>query len=154
MRIIFIYILIVLLSVDMGNAKPIYNITQLRSILNSHCKMIPGFPEVLGIHIYDSKEGKVLQLELEAIDKKSAFITLAMNAMAKIGQYSKAPINSFIIINHTSGVPDSYESNADCTIRHFIKKEITKRNWMKDCLSNSITQKKIDNWSELNLNKK
>ncbi|MFL3013560.1 MAG: hypothetical protein ACJZ19_03205 [Candidatus Neomarinimicrobiota bacterium] len=116
--------------------------------------MIPGFPEILGIHIYDSKEGKVLQLELEAIDKKSSFITLAMNAMAKIGQYSKAPINNFIIINHTSDVPDSYESNADCTIRHFIKKEITKKKWMKDCLSNSITQKKIDNWSELNLNKK
>ena len=77
MRIIFIYTLIVLLLLDMGNSKPIYNTAQLLTILNNHCKMIPGFPEILGIHIYDSKEGKVLQLELEAIDKKSTFITLA-----------------------------------------------------------------------------
>ena len=143
----------VLLLVNIGNSKPIYDATQLRLILDSHCKMIPGFPEILGIHIYDNKEGKVLQLELESMDKKPEFIILAMNSMAKIGQYSKTPINSFIIINHTSDAPDSYESNADCAIRYFIKKEITKRNWMKDCLSNSITQKKIDNWSELNLNK-
>jgi len=154
MRKIFIYILTILLIVDIGNSKPIYDVTQLRSILDSHCKMIPKFPKILGIHIYDNKEGKVLQLELEAMDKKPEFIILAMNSMAKIGQYSKAPINSFIIINHTSDIPESYESNADCTIRYFIKKEITKRNWMKDCLSNSITQKKIQNWSELNLKKK
>ena len=143
----------VLLLVNIGNSEPIYDATQLRSILNSHCRMIPGFPEILGIHIYDNKEGRVLQLELESMDKKPEFIILAMNSMAKIGQYSKTTINSFIIINHTSDAPDSYESNADCAIRYFIKKEITKRNWMKDCLSNSITQKKIENWSELNLKK-
>ena len=154
MRILFIYILIVSLLVDIANSNPIYDTTKLRSILNSHCEMIPGFPEILGIHIYDNKEGKVLQLELESMDKKPEFIILAMNSMAKIGQYSKTPINSFIIINHTSDAPDSYKSNADCAIRYFIKKEITKRNWMKDCLSNSITQKKIENWSELNLKKK
>ena len=140
----------VLLLVDIGNSKPIYDATQLRSILDNHCKMIPGFPEILGIHIYDNKEGKVLQLELESMDKKPEFIILAMNAMAKIGQYSKTPINSFIIINHTSDAPDSYESNADCAIRYFIKKEITKRNWMKDCLSNSITQLEAQNWLEIN----
>ena len=153
MRIILIYILIVLLLVDIGNSKPIYDATQLHSILSSHCRMIPGFPQILGIHLYNNKEGKVLQLEIESMDKKPEFIILAMESMAKIGQYSKTPINSFIIINHTSDIPDSYKSNADCTIRYFIKKEMTKRNWMKDCLSNSITQKKIENWSELNLNK-
>ena len=42
----------VLLLVNIGNSKPIYDATQLRSILDSHCKMIPGFPEILGIHIY------------------------------------------------------------------------------------------------------
>ena len=150
MRKIFNYILTVLLLVDIGNSKPIYDATQLRSILDSHCRMIPGFPEILGIHIYDNKEGKVLQLELESMDKKPEFIILAMNSMAKIGQYSKTPINSFIIINHTSDIPESYESNADCTIRYFIKKEITKRNWMKDCLSNSITQLEAQNWLEIN----
>ena len=60
MRIIFIYILLLLLLVEMGNSKPIYNTTQLRLILNSHCKMIPAFPEILGIHIYDNKEVKVI----------------------------------------------------------------------------------------------
>ena len=113
----------VLLLVDIGNTKPIYDATQLRSILNSYCRMIPEFPEILGIHIYDNKKGKVLQLELESMDKKPEFIILAMNSMAKIGQYSKTPINSFIIINHTSDAPDSYESNADCAIKYFIKKK-------------------------------
>ena len=94
----------VLLLVNIGNSKPIYDATQLRSILDSHCRMIPGFPEILGIHIYDNKEGKVLQLELESMDKKPEFIILAMNSMAKIGQYSKTPINSFIIINHISDI--------------------------------------------------
>ena len=68
----------VLLLVDIGNSKPIYDATQLRSILNSYCRMIPEFPEILGIHIYDNKEGKVLQLELESMDKKPESIILAI----------------------------------------------------------------------------
>jgi hypothetical protein len=84
MRIIFIYILMVSLLVDEGNSKPIYDTTQLSSILNSHCEMIPGFPEILGIHIYDNKEGKVLQLELESKNKKPELIILAMNSKRKL----------------------------------------------------------------------
>ena len=80
---------------------------------------------------------------------------LAMNSLAKVGQFSKTPLNNFIVINHykDSDTPISYKSNADCAINYFVKNQITKRNWMKDCLSNSITQLEAQNWLELNLGK-
>ena len=61
-----------------------------------------------------------------------------------------------IIIDHNKklDVPTSFESGADCAIRYFVKNEITESTWMKDCLSNSITQRKIENWSTFNTEKK
>ena len=36
---------------------------------------------------------------------------------------------------------------------YFVNKKIPKNSWVKDCLSNSILQRKIENWSKLNKNK-
>ena len=78
-----------------------------------------------------------------------------MNALSEVGQYSKKTISKFIILAHSNelDVPFSYESDASCAIKYFIKSEITKSAWMKDCLSNSITQRKIENWSTFNMEK-
>jgi hypothetical protein len=78
-----------------------------------------------------------------------------MNALSEVGQYSKKTISKFIILAHNNelDVPSSYESDASCSIKYFIKSEITKSAWMKDCLSNSITQRKIENWSTFNMEK-
>ena len=79
-----------------------------------------------------------------------------MNALSEVGQYSKKTISKFIILAHNNAldVPFSYESDASCAIKYFIKSEITKSAWMKDCLSNSITQRKIENWSTFNMEKR
>ena len=45
-------------------AKPLYGDKQVYSMLENYCEMINGFPNLLGIHIYNDKEGKVLQLDL------------------------------------------------------------------------------------------
>ena len=142
-----------ILIINLANTKPIYNEKQLRLILYNHNKIIEDFPTILGIHFYEDKEGKVIQLEFETEYISIEIIILVMNSLAKVGQFSKTPLNNFIVINHykDSDVPISYKSNADCAINYFVKNQITKRNWMKDCLSNSITQKETQNWMKLNL---
>ena len=139
--------------IDVTNSKPIYNEKQLRSILYNHSEINRGFPNILGIHFYNNKEGKVLQLEFETDSVNTDIIMLVMNSLAKVGQFSKTPLNNFIVINHYKGsdIPISYKSSTDCAINYFVKNQITKKNWMKDCLSNSITQKEAQSWTEFNL---
>ena len=135
---IFFFILII----SLANSKPIYNEKQLRSLLYNHSKITKEFPTILGIHFYDNKEGRVLQHEFETDSINTETMMLAMNSLAKVGQFSKTPLINFIVINHYDGsdIPISYKSSTDCAINYFVKNKITKRNWMKDCLSNSITQ--------------
>ena len=94
----------------------------------------------------------MLQLEIETDTINTETMILAMNSLAKVGQFSKTPLINFIVINHYNGsdIPISYKSSTDCAINYFVKNQITKRNWMKDCLSNSITQLEAQNWLEIN----
>ena len=133
-------------------AKPIYGDKQLTLMLETHCKMIDGFPKLLGIHIYKNKEGRVLQLDIDSQNTNTSYAIKGMAAMSTIGQYSKSPFHKYIIIEHypEPRIPAGFESSADCAINYFVKNRISERGWMKDCLSNSIIQRKIENWSDLN----
>ena len=149
----YYFIIFFILIINVINAKPIYDEKQLSIILYNHSKMSKGFPTILGINFYNNKEGKVLQLEFETDSIKTETMILTMNSLAKVGQFSKTPFKNFIIINHykDSDIPIIYKSNANCAISYFVKNQITKKNWMKNCLSNSITEKETQNWSEFNL---
>ena len=133
--------------------KPIYGDDQLSLLLKNHFNNNLGSPELLGIHIYNDKKGKVLQADIE-ITANENHIIMTMDAMSQIGQYSKTPFHKFIIIEHypQEKIPTGYESNADCAINYFVRKKIPKNSWMKDCLSSSILQREIENWSTLNKN--
>ena len=147
-------IAIALLMLPIITAKPIYGDKQIYSLLNKHCEKIIGFPEVLGIHIYNDKKGKVLQMDIEVKTNNNKKIIMAMQAMSQIGQYSKTPFHKFIIIKHYTEqkIPEGFESDAECAINFFVEKNIKESSWMKDCLRNSILQRDIDNWSILNKN--
>ena len=133
-------------------AKPIYGDKQLTLMLETHCKMIDGFPKLLGIHIYKNKEGRVLQLDIDSQDTNNNYVIKGMKAMSTVGQYAKSPFNKFIVIEHypEPKIPGGSESSADCAINYFVENKISESRWMKDCLSNSIIQRKVENWSELN----
>ena len=133
-------------------AKPLYGDKQLTLMLETHCEMIDGFPKLLGIHIYKNKEGRVLQLDIDSQNTNNHYAIEAMEAMSLIGQYSKSPFYKFILIEHypEPRIPVGFESSADCAINFFVKNKISESRWMKDCLSNSIIQRKADNWSDLN----
>ena len=132
-------------------AKPLYGDKQLTLVLETHCEMIDGFPDLLGIHIYKNKKGRVLQLEIESQNTNSNYAIKGMEAMSKVGQYSKSPFHKFIVIEHypEPKIPVGFESGAECAIKFFVKNKISEARWMKDCLSNSIVQRKVENWSEL-----
>ena len=153
---VILTILILLCSPYAADIKPIYSEKQIKTILDYKYNSNTSTLEVLGIHFYENKEGIVLQLEIESNSNNINYIFEAMNALSEVGQYSKKTISKFIIIAHNKklDVPASFESDAGCAIRYFIKSEITKNAWMKDCLSNSITQRKIENWSTFNMEKK
>ena len=124
-------------------------------MLKNHCKMITGFPYLLDMHIYSDKEGRVLQLDIEGVDiNNKDYVLMVMEAMSLIGQYSKIPFHKFILIEHypEPKIPTGFESDADCAINYFVNKKIPENSWVKDCLSNSILQRKIENWSQLNKN--
>ena len=148
----YYFIIFFILIINVANTKPIYNEKKLRAILYNHSKITKGFPTILGIHFYNNKEGKVLQLEFKTDSISTDTMILTMNSLAKVGQFSKTPLNNFIVINHYNGseIPISYKSSTDCAINYFVKNQITKRNWMKNCLSNSITQLEAQNWLEMN----
>ena len=148
-------ILILLCIPYAAELNPIYSEKQIKTILDYKYKSNSSSLEVIGIHFYKNKEGIVLQLEIEMNSKNTNYIFEAMNALSEVGQYSKKTISKFIILAHNNAldVPFSYESDASCAIKYFIKSEITKSAWMKDCLSNSITQRKIENWSTFNMEK-
>ena len=133
-------------------AKPFYGDKQLTLMLETHCEMIDNFPKLLGIHIYNNKEGRVLQIDIDSQNKNNNYAIKGMEAMSVIGQFSKSPFHKFIIIEHypEPWIPAGFESSADCAINFFVKNKISENKWMKDCLSSSIIQKKIENWSELN----
>ena len=145
-------ITIVLLILAVITAKPIYGDKQIYSLLKNQCEKITDFPEILGIHIYNDKKGKVLQMDIEVKTNNNKNIIMAMQAMSQIAQFSKTPFHKFIIIVHYTEhkIPEGYESDAECAINYFVEKKILENSWMKDCLSNSILQRKIDNWSILN----
>ena len=152
---IILTILILLCSPYAADIKPIYSEKQIKTILDYKYNSNTSTLEVLGIHFYENKEGIVLQLEIELNSNNINYIFEAMNALSEVGQYSKKTISKFIILAHNNelDMPSSYESDASCAIKYFIKSEITKSAWMKDCLSNSITQRKIENWSTFNMEK-
>ena len=133
-------------------AKPIYSDKQIYSLLKNQCDRVLDFPKILGIHIYNDKRGKVLQMDIEVKTDNKKNIIMAMQAMSQIGQYSKNPFHKFIIIEHYTEliIPEGYESDAECAINYFIEENILESSWMKDCLSSSILQRDIDNWSILN----
>ncbi len=135
--------------------KPMYSEKQIKSILDDKYSSNASNLELLGIHLYKNKEGLVLQLEIESKSSNTNYVFEAMNALSQVGRYSKKTISKFIIIAHNKELdfPASFESDASCAISYFIKSEITKSTWMKDCLSNSITQRKIENWSTFNMEK-
>ena len=153
---VILTILILLCSPYAADIKPIYSEKQIKTILDYKYNSNTSTLEVLGIHFYENKEGIVLQLEIELNSNNTNYIFNAMNALSEVGQYSKKAISKFIILAHNNelDVPSSYESDASCAIKYFIKSEITKSAWMKDCLSNSITQRKIENWSTFNMEKR
>ena len=136
-------------------SKPLYGDKQIYSMLKNHCEMINGFPNLLDIHIYSNKEGRVLQLDIEGDINNKNYVFMGMEAMSLIGQYSKTPFHKFILIEHypEPKIPLRFESDSDCAINYFVNKKIPENRWIKDCLSNSILQRKIENWSKLNKNK-
>ena len=136
-------------------SKPLYGDKQIYSMLKNHCEMINGFPNLLDIHIYSNKEGRVLQLDIEVDINNKNYVFMGMKAMSLIGQYSKTPFHKFILIEHypEPKIPSGFESGSDCAINYFVNKKIQENKWVKDCLSNSILQRKIENWSKLNKNK-
>ncbi len=150
MRIIKITLLLLPIIIS---AKPIYGDEQLELLLRNHCENTFGFPELLGIHIYNDKKGKVLQVDIE-IKANNNHIIMTLDAMSQIGQYSKTPFHKFIVFEHypEKKIPIGYESNADCAINYFVRKKIPKNTWMKNCLSSSVLQREIENWSTLNKN--
>ena len=145
-------IIIAIFLIQVITAKPIYGDKQIYSLLRNQCGKVTDFPEILGIHIYNDKKGKVLQMDIEVNTKNDKNIILAMQAMSQIGQYSKTQFHKFIIIEHYTEqkISEGYESDAECAINYFVREKISQIIWMKDCLSNSILQRDIDNWSILN----
>tara|TARA_Y100001968_G_C19098086_1_gene591183 strand:- start:82 stop:543 length:462 start_codon:yes stop_codon:yes gene_type:complete len=149
-------IVIVFLMFPIIMGKPLYGDKQIYSLLKNQYEKVIDFPEVLGIHIFNDKRGRVLQIDIEVQSNKNKNMIMAMQVMSQIGQYSKKPFHKFIVIEHyiKQNAPEGYESDAECAINYFVKEKIKESGWMKNCLSNSIIQRKIDNWSILNKDNK
>ena len=146
MRFIIIFILFNKLIFSITN----YENKKITTMLQNYCHSIKNFPEVLGIHIYENKKEKILQLDIE-YNNDSSVIT-AMEAISKSVQFSKTHFDKFIVITHNQDfrLPIGYESDAECALNYFIKNKISKKYWKKDCLKEGVLNRRIDNWSPIN----
>ena len=146
MRYIIIFILFNKLIFSITN----YENKKITTMLQNYCGSIKKFPKVLGIHIYENKQGKVLQLDVEYNDGSD--IIIAMEAMSKSVQFSKVYFDKFIVIIHYPEfkLPIGYESDVKCALNYFIKNKISEQYWKKDCLKEGVLNRKIDNWSPIN----
>jgi len=127
-------------------AKPLYGDKQVYSMLENYCEMINGFPNLLGIHIYNDKEGKVLQLDLEAQEtNQKRSVLMVMKAMSLVGQYSKTPFYKFIFIAHypEPKVPSGFESSAECAINFLLNKKYLKVVGGKTALTRESCKEKL-----------
>ena len=129
-----------------------YENKKITTMLQNYCISIKNFPDILGIHIYENKKGKILQLDIEYNDDSN--IITAMEAISKAVQFSKTHFDKFIVIKHYPAIklPIGYKSDATCALNYFIKNKISERFWKKDCLREGVLNRKIDNWSPLNKN--
>lgn len=146
MRYIIIFILFNKLIFSTTN----YENKKITIMLQNYCGSIKNFPKVLGIHIYENIQGKVLQLDVEYNDGSD--IIIAMEAMSKSVQFSKVRFDKFIVIIHYPEfkLPIGYESDVKCALNYFIKNKISEQYWKKDCLKEGVLNRKIDNWSPIN----
>ena len=101
-------------------SKPLYGDKQIYSMLKNHCEMINGFPNLLDIHIYSNKEGRVLQLDIDGDINNKNHVFMGMEAMSLIGQYSNTPFHKFILIEHypEPKIPSGFESGSDLSLIH------------------------------------
>ena len=146
MRFIIIFILFNKLIFSITN----YENKKITTMLQNYCRSIKNFPEILGIHIYENKKRKILQLDIEYNDDSD--IVTAMEAISKSVQFSKTHFDKFIVITHYQKfeLPIGYESDAKCALNYFIKNKISEKYWKKDCLKEGVLNRRIDNWSPIN----
>jgi len=146
MRFIIIFILFNKLIFSITN----YENKKITTMLQNYCRSIKNFPEVLGVHIYENKKGKILQLDIEYNDDND--VVTAMEAISKSVEFSKTHFDKFIVITHYQKLelPIGYESDAKCALNYFIKNKISEKYWRKDCLKEGVLNRKIDNWAPIN----
>ena len=118
-------------------ANPRYGDEQIRSMLKEYFVAENNVPDLLGIHIFKGKKGKVCQLDLEStLSSKEHDMIFSFRAIARVGRYARTPFRKFIVILH---LPEPYapavaESQANCAVKYFIQKKITEEKWRQDCL--------------------
>ena len=102
-------------------AKPLYGDKQLTLMLETHCKMIDSFPNLLGIHIYKNKEGRVLQLDIDIQDTNNNYAIREWKQCRQLGNIP-IPIPKFISLNTIQNqTPAGFESGADCALISSLK---------------------------------
>jgi len=119
-------------------AKPKFNDAQLKAMTPRYFQRNHSAPELVGVSIYKTREGRVFQVEIKmARNRSNEDLEFAYSALTNMGQYAKKRFNKFIVVLH-SGVRDNPPQvcigKAKCSIDCFIHQKVSYEKWYNDCI--------------------
>lgn len=131
-------ILLVLLSLLVGEQKRRYSDTQLQTATSHYFQRHHQAPQLLGVSVYSTREGRVYQVEIQGErSRASEDLDFAFRALATLGQHARRPFKQFIVVLHwdlRGKIPTVCVARARCSLDTFVRRRIDYREWWQRCV--------------------
>ncbi|MAS78465.1 MAG: hypothetical protein CMG15_07510 [Candidatus Marinimicrobia bacterium] len=133
-----IFILIYLIAPFLFAAKPKFSDHQIIAMTPHYFERNHTSPELLGVNIYKSRQGRVYQIDIQ-VDRNRVNddLSFAYSALTNMGQYAKKPIKQFIVVMHSDNYrnpPQVCIGKAKCSIDFWVHEKGEYQSWYKDCI--------------------
>ena len=119
-------------------AKPKFSDDQLKAMTPRYFQRNHSAPELMGVSVYKTREGRVYQVDIKVDRNRSnEDLGFAYSALTNMGQYARRPFNQFIVVLHSNvrnNPPQICIGKAKCSIDCFIHRKVSYEKWYKECI--------------------
>ena len=115
-----------------------YNNKEMVKMMYEYFSSSKNSPGLMGHRFYESSNGMIFQLELEANSAKvNEALIYGFESISKFSNISKTSFTHSILVIHFGDniLPIVAESNIECLKRLFIDESYSENQWRKNCLT-------------------
>ena len=115
-----------------------YNNKEMVKMMYEYFSSSKNSPSLMGHRFYESSNGMIFQLELEADSAKvNETLIYGFESISKFSNISKTSFTHSILVIHFGDniLPVVAESNIECLKRLFIDASFSENQWRKNCLT-------------------